>query len=91
VAFFEGRYQVVAAGEMNLAKDASAYIMDHLSSRKNLIWLKQLNHQADFIAVGESEPVFHPLFTAETVNVTEPMNYSSLEKYFQSLPLSYNY
>lgn len=92
VAYFEGKYQVVSAGEMNLAKDASSTIMKQHASRTKLVWLKQLNYQADFIASGNASGnlMFQPLFTAKRAFVYEEATFNSLESYFQTLPLSFN-
>lgn len=91
VALFEGKFQVVSAGEMTLAKDASSIIMQQRASRTKLVWLKQLNYQADFIATASgSNNLFYPLFTAKRTFVNEPATYNSLENYFQTLPLSFN-
>jgi len=92
VAYFEGSYQVVNGGEMNLAKDASPFIMQHHKSGTPLIWVKQLNYAADFIAVNtSSEPALQPLFTAKRAMVTEATSYKAAEQHFQSLPLSFNF
>lgn len=92
VAYFEGKYQVVNGGEMNLAKDASSFIMQHHKSGTPLIWVKQLNYAADFIAVNaSSEPVLQPLFTAKRAMITEATTYKTAEQHFQSLPLSFNF
>jgi hypothetical protein len=89
VAFFEGKYQVVAAGDMNLAKDASSIIMQSDASTK-LIWLKHLNYSADFIATSDASGnmLFHPLFTAKRTSVNRAASYNTLKDYFQTLPLS---
>ena len=84
VAFFENRYQVVAVGEMNLAQEAAAYISQGNSSRgKQLIWLRNLNHSADFIADSNSSLAdenlqFVPLSTAKRAAFNEPIAYTEL-------------
>ena len=83
VAFFENRYQVVAVGEMNLAQEATAYISQANSSKKQLIWLRNLNHSADFIAdasasLTDDKLQFVPLSTAQRASFTEPIAYNEL-------------
>jgi hypothetical protein len=83
VAFFENRYQVVAVGEMNLAQEATAYLSQPGSDKKQHIWLRNLNHAADFIADANSSLTdaslhFMPLSTARRASFREPIAYPEL-------------
>lgn len=83
VAFFENRYQVVAVGEMNLAQEAAAYLSPAGNAKKQFIWLRNLNHAADFIADASSSLTddqlqFAPLSTAQRAAFTEPLAYQEL-------------
>lgn len=89
IAFFEGKYQVVSGGEMGLAKDVSTLIMKQREANAKLVWLKQLNYQADFIAES-TNMIFQPLFTAKRAMVFDAASYTALQDYFQTLPLSSN-
>lgn len=84
VAFFENKWQVVAAGEKNLAQEAAPFISRAGKSGSQLVWLRNLNHSADFIAdagaaVTESALEFTPLSTAQRATFKQPIAYRELE------------
>ena len=85
VAFFEGRFQVVSVGEMNLAQEATPYVSRANETKgSQLVWLRNLNHSADFIAdaanlVNDASLVFSPLSTAQRASFQQPIVYSELE------------
>jgi hypothetical protein len=90
VAYHENRYQVVAAGEMNLASDASDYIKKaNAAGQSRLIWLTDVNHSADFISVPTTslDVEFTPLSTAKRASIMEPVLYSQLVQQVQAMPL----
>lgn len=83
VAFFENKYQVVSVGEMNLAKETSAYLGEATQGKTQLVWLRNLNHNADFIADANSSFMegnlqFIPLSTAQRATFTAPLAYVEL-------------
>ena len=93
VAYFQGRFQVVSAGETNLAKDASPYIIQH--TKTPLVWLKDVNHSADFIAergttLDASGVVFMPLFTAKRAELTQPMALRELVSRIKAMPVQFD-
>jgi hypothetical protein len=84
VAFFENKWQVVAVGEMNLAKEVSNHISLAAKTNNPLVWLRNLNHSADFIADANSAATeanlqFKPLSTAERASFKQPLAYRELE------------
>jgi hypothetical protein len=83
VAFFENKWQVVAVGEKNLAREAAAYISQAAKTNNHLVWLRNLNHSADFIAdasvaTTEANTRFMPLSTAERASFRQPLAYNEL-------------
>ena len=85
VAYFENKWQVVAVGEMNLAQEAAPFISRAgKEGSDNLIWLKNINHAADFIAsagtaLSDDQLQFMPLSTAQRASFKEPLSYRQLE------------
>src|SRR5688572_21261071 len=83
VAFFQNKWQVVAVGEMNLAQEAAPYISQAAKTNSSLVWLRNLNHSADFIAdastaATEANLQFMPLSTAGRASFKQPLAYSEL-------------
>ena len=88
VAYFEGRYRVVSAGEMNLAMDASKFIAGN-----NQVWVRNIDHNADFIgtkAADDAVVMFTPLFTAERASFNAPVSYNVLIERFNSMIVNHN-
>jgi hypothetical protein len=83
VAHFENRWQVVAVGEMNLAQETTPYL-SRAKETTRFVWLKNLNHSADFIAeanptISETTLQFAPLSTAQRASFQQPLAYRELE------------
>ncbi len=93
MANHEGKYQIVAHGEMTLAQDAASYIRQHTSgSNVRLIWIQNLNHNADFIATvsnltEDSDMVCTPIFTAQRAGFSQPIAFSTLLEMISSMPV----
>ncbi|MFC5270897.1 hypothetical protein [Adhaeribacter terreus] len=83
VAHFENRWQVVAVGEMHLAQETAPYL-SRAKETSRFVWLKNLNHSADFIAeanpaLSEARIEFAPLSTAQRALFQQPLAYRELE------------
>ena len=92
VAFFEEKYQVVAAGEKNLAQEASDLL---INSTSHPVWLQNLDQAADFISftkdhTQENDMEFFPLTTAGRANFSEPIKYRELIGRMAEMPVQNN-
>ena len=95
VAYFENKWQVVAAGEMNLAQEAAPYISRAGKAGRPLVWLRNLNHSADFIAdagaaATDAALEFTPLSTAARASFKSPIAYRELEARIGKMPVQFD-
>ncbi len=92
VAFFEEKYQVVAAGEKNLAQEATEFL---INSTAHPLWLQNLNQAADFISyaddqTAENDMEFFPLSTARRASFSEPVKFPELIRRMVEMPVQNN-